>query len=689
MDTKRHRRAAALIFLLTTAAAARAQETPPAALPADSEARLAYEAGFYAQYTPRTALDMVNRTPGFVLSEGAAERRGFSGAVGNVLIDGQRPIAKSQTLADILQRIPAAQVVRIELLRGGGAAGDASGFAVLANVVRTHASGGGAWQLGTEYAGRDPVPNGWAAWSGRMGTTDYSLGANGYSLLREERGSRVIADGAGAVTSTRRDVSPRSFYEIAVNGEVGRVMFGGRTQLTGQVYRSRYQEDTRIGTYSPDGAFVDDEFNPYSEGKWTFEGGLSHERGLGPWSLTLNGLITRTRFESDISSTRSDTVGTVTSVFTQDIARKSGETILRATLDRELSSRHRIETSVEGALNAQDQQLSLTFDSGGGPFPIPVPNSNLAVREHRGDAYIAHTWTPAPRWSVEMRLAGEISRLSFTGDTDQSVDLAYFKPAIRITRELGRSDQLRLRIYRDVDQLDFTDFVSSASLSDNIIDGGNPDLRPETSWRIEATADLHFGTKGAASLTLFRHWLSGAVDLIPVGSPGARFDAPGNIGAGDVWGVEFDLELPLQPVISGGTFTLDSKWARSRVTDPVTGDRRSASDFEDLKLKVEFRQDLPKHKFSWGSSYAPKPELVSYRLGEIDRRRAHPLFDLWAETSVIEGYKFRMTITSLLSVPKRRQRTFFEPDRNGEVMRTERSERHPGHELIFTVSGNL
>lgn len=677
-------RAAALI-LLTTTAAARAQEAPP---PAQGEAPISYDANFYARYTPRTALDMVNRTPGFVLNEGTA-RRGFSGAAGNVLVDGQRPIAKSQTLGDILQRIPASQVVRIELLRGGAAAGDASGFAVLANVVRTRAAGGGAWQLGTEYAGRAPVPNGWAAWSGRVGRTDYSLGVNGYSLLREEHGSRVITDETGAVTANRTDVSPRSFYEIAINGEASRAMLGGLTRITGQVSRSRYHEGTRIDTFAPDGAFVDEEFNPYTEGKWTFESGLSHERDLGPWALTVDGLITRTRFESNISSRRSDAAGAVNSVFTQDIARDSGETILRATLERELSARHRIEANLEGALNTQDQQLALTFDFGTGPFPVPVPNSNLSVRERRGDGYIAHTWTPAARWSVETRLAGEISRLSFSGDTDQAVDLAYFKPSIQITREIGRSDQLRLRVYRDVGQLDFTDFVSSASLSDNTIDGGNPDLRPETSWRIEATADLHFGAKGAASVTLFRYWLSDAVDLIPVGPPGARIDAPGNIGDGDVWGVDFDLELPLQPVIPGGTFTLDGKWQRSRVTDPVTGERRAASEFEDLILKAEFRQDLPKHEFAWGSSYTPKPELVSYRLGEIDRRRAHPQFDLWAETSAIEGYKMRMTLTSLLGVPERRLRTFFDPDRNGAVTGTERSERHPGHELIVSVSGNF
>jgi len=44
--------------------------------------------------------------------------RGFAGAVGNVVINGARPSAKAETLQDILRRIPASQVVRVELMPG-------------------------------------------------------------------------------------------------------------------------------------------------------------------------------------------------------------------------------------------------------------------------------------------------------------------------------------------------------------------------------------------------------------------------------------------------------------------------------------------------------------------------------------------------------------------------------------------
>ena len=65
---------------------------PPTATSAD---RVTYDAAFFSQYNPQTALDMVRQTPGFSL-DGGEDRRGFSGAVGNLLIDGQRPSSKSQ-----------------------------------------------------------------------------------------------------------------------------------------------------------------------------------------------------------------------------------------------------------------------------------------------------------------------------------------------------------------------------------------------------------------------------------------------------------------------------------------------------------------------------------------------------------------------------------------------------------------
>ena len=140
--------------------------------------------------------------------------------------------------------------------------------------------------------------------------------------------------------------------------------------------------------------------------------------------------------------------------------------------------------------------MDLTLDAGAGPVPVPVPNSNLSVEENRGEAFVSHAWQINPLWSLDSRLAAETSRLSFTGDTEQSVSLTYVKPRVQLTRKFGQH-QLQMRVFRDVGQLDFTDFVSTARLADDLINGGNPDLRPQTAWAAEVEGDLRFANDAA------------------------------------------------------------------------------------------------------------------------------------------------------------------------------------------------
>src|SRR5436190_22631585 len=104
------------IAVAAALAAAQPQDDAPAPAPATAQpatqAVTSYPPEFFAATQPTTALDMVQRLPGFSFDAGD-DVRGFGGAAGNVLIDGARPASKEDKLDDILKRIPAAQVVRI------------------------------------------------------------------------------------------------------------------------------------------------------------------------------------------------------------------------------------------------------------------------------------------------------------------------------------------------------------------------------------------------------------------------------------------------------------------------------------------------------------------------------------------------------------------------------------------------
>ena len=146
-------------WLLMSAMAAAGPAWGQTTLPESPEARgqvdsrtgaLIYPADFYASARPVTALDMIARTPGFTLDEGDSVR-GLSGAQGNVLVDGRRPTSKGEDLGDLIARIAAGQVERIEIVRDRGAGLDMQGHAVVANIVRrADATASGAISLSSE-----------------------------------------------------------------------------------------------------------------------------------------------------------------------------------------------------------------------------------------------------------------------------------------------------------------------------------------------------------------------------------------------------------------------------------------------------------------------------------------------------------------------------------------------------------
>jgi hypothetical protein len=648
-----------------------------------------YEAAFFAQFAPRTALDMVRQVPSFSFRDTDKEQRGYSRAVGNVLIDGKRPSAKSQSLEDILDRIPATQVRRIEVLRGTETRAEAYGDAVLANVVRTPATGAGSWSLGVEDApGNGPAPNGFFAWSGRIGALDYGLGANTFSLERDLPGTRRITNAAGELTDVREETSPRTFEEYALNGEGSRDVGGGRLRVTGQVFRSNYHQANTLTFYPVDRPSTGDQLAPSSEGKRTLEFGANFDTAVGAWSWGLSAIATRARFDSEARVVDRSPTLAVTSTFEQVQARKSGETLVRATLGRPLASGHELQFGVDGALNTLDASLDRVSVYNGVAVRRHVPNANMRVAEKRAETFASYSWRGA-RWSTEARLAGESSQLDFSGDAEQTLSRSYVKPSFQLARTFGEQDQVRLRLYRDVGQIDFNDFASTVSPMDDRVDGGNPDLKPQTAWRVELGLDVRPSARTALSARVFHDWLEDAVDLVPLGNPADGIAAPGNIGRGSLDGVQLTFGTSLAPVLPGGTLNIDATFQDASVTDPLTAQPRTISKLVRNKITANLRQDLPRFGLAWGLKYVRTSAKTEFRLDETELRRASPSLDAFVERDVFRGMKVRLSVLSLQGSPELRRRKFYEGDRNGPLQSVEDTRYRPGRWITVALTGAL
>jgi len=91
------------------------ESAEPAEQPVAIEGKRYFRADFFIAYAPVTALDMVQRIPGFSIA-GDEGRRGFGENAGNVLIEGAGPVGL--TLAIDLA-LPGVDVIVVETRKAG------------------------------------------------------------------------------------------------------------------------------------------------------------------------------------------------------------------------------------------------------------------------------------------------------------------------------------------------------------------------------------------------------------------------------------------------------------------------------------------------------------------------------------------------------------------------------------------
>ena len=94
-----------------------------------------FEPAYFIEFDPVTALDLVDRTPGFNL-QSQSGGRGLSGVRSNILINGERPPPKGQSIWRQLSDMPYVNVTHIELIDTGAVPDiDMQGYPQVVNVI--------------------------------------------------------------------------------------------------------------------------------------------------------------------------------------------------------------------------------------------------------------------------------------------------------------------------------------------------------------------------------------------------------------------------------------------------------------------------------------------------------------------------------------------------------------------------
>lgn len=618
------------ILLATTAALAIAAASPvladaapaPQTAQAGDQGVLVFTPDFFKDARPNTALDMINRVPGFSVNDGDGAR-GFEGAVGNILINGARPASKNDTGSNVLSRTVATQVERIELVRGGAPGIDMQGYSVVANVIlkttssREHVLTANA----SLFEGGQDLFGGSYQFTAREGDRTWGVTLSDGISSSDSNGAGYVVrtDANGNILRNEQYYNDGYGGGNSIRGNFSTPLMGGKIDLTAR-YGINDWHNINLQT-APD---IRRE-SLYDEDGHSGEFGVVYTRPLSE-KLKLETRFIHEFGDFDSLSTSRTRVGATDSpeqLFNAD--GKSSETILRGLVRYERSPAMDFETGGEIAYNMLETEQAYTV----GGVAVPLPSASVKVEETRGELFGKATWRINPKWTLESGLRLESSTISQSGDAAQEKSFFFAKPRILATWTPMPNNQLRLRFERVVGQLDFGDFAASAEFADENVFGGNVNLQPESRWVSELTYEKRFWGEGIVSIGLRHDEITDAIDLIPLEGGLA---AVGNIGDGTLDQLALNVTIPTDKLgVSGGKFGFRNTWNKTEVTDPTSGETRPISGVRASQATITFQQDITSWKLQWGGAWIPLLGQKDYQPDQISGWRGTDYYELWAE----------------------------------------------------------
>jgi outer membrane receptor for ferrienterochelin and colicins len=471
---------ASMIAVPAIAQSTDAGEPAGSASPGAAGAKRVYTPADFARFAPKTAYDMLVQVPSFSIRGVDTSTRGLGQASENVLINGQRITDKSGGAVDQLQRTAASSVERIEIV-DAASLGIAGLSGQVANVVlkqAAKASGQFEWDptMRAHYA-KPEYFGGSVSYSGRAGPLDYTFSARNGAGRGAYGGPILIFDRNGVLTESRNEIYHGEYEEVNLQAKfgldgpgssVGNLSLGytpywspgdlrdRRTLATGEIrHRTNLQKiDGYIGDING-----------------------NYEFALGPGRLKLIGL---THWEhSPLVVTQIltfDTSGAAPQGIRFDRDTHTRETIGRAEYHWK-TGKNDWQFSFERAFNSLDQVGRLfSLDAGGDFVAVPFPEGSGKVTETRYEGFGTLSRRLAPNLNVQVALGAEASTLGLVGGAQRK----FFRPkgSVDLGWHLSKTWDVNVKLRRRVGQIDFSDFLSQAVLSQDRTNAGNVNLVP-------------------------------------------------------------------------------------------------------------------------------------------------------------------------------------------------------------------
>ncbi len=664
------------------------------AVPAPANGAQRYGPSDFARFAPRTALDMVEKVPGFLIVTGTnGGGRGLGAATENVLINGERIANKSTDARSALQRIAATQVAYVEIVDGAslnvpGLTGQVANVVLVAGAADKGFKTTVRWQ--PEW--RPRIADNWLAGevstTGKLGGTRVTLSLKNEATRQGHWGPEQRFDGNGVLQFTRDEFAtyygdrPRLALALARTTGAGNKW---NFNLGGQL--QRLENRVRGISVQPAEGTVRETFESVEDER-NFDIGGDYELGLGKGRLKLIGLY---RFE------HSPFVDTF--IVDRDIGGRSGErfkqtadeseSILRGEYGWRTADGTDWQVALEGAYNSLDVDAEFaTLQPAGSFLPVVFGGETTKVEEKRSDASLTWGRALAANLIAQINLGAEYSELSSSGPGGLTRRFIRPKGKVALAWKLSDKTTVNWFVQRRVDQLNFFDFASSVDVANGQGNGGNGLLVPPIVNRTELELVQDMGAWGNASVAFAYAYAQDLVDQIPL-SP--TTEGRGNLPGAHLYRVSSKATLLLDRLgWRGARINSDLTWRRNRVRDPLTGVWRDQSQGQEYVVDLSLRHDIPATKLAWGAGYFDERYSPNLRLGAIEREYTDGAFvTAFVEHKDVAGFTVKLSYRNLAGMKDGFDRTVFVDRRDGPIAFRESRQRQFGQYFQLTVTGTL
>jgi hypothetical protein len=665
------------------------QQPAPAAANGDAQV---FEPAYFAQFAPRNALDMVDRIPGFSISGGNDQgQRGLGQATQNVIVNGERLSSKSESVRDQLRRIPATDVVRIEIL-DGNATSIPGLTGQVANVVYTSNGSSGQFEWTTGFRPHNTEAQ---LFGGEISVIG-SSGALDYTVSLSNENNRFGADGPVSITDRDGALIESQYSKLSGKFDNPKIStafsydFGGDVTANlnlsyGSDFFSRKEPETAIdsaGVTRTREALVEEDGPEYELG-----GDIQFPFGPGSLKLILLERFERDNYSSTVIDRLSD--DSPPRGFRFEQTNGAGERIGRLEYDWKLWGAD-WQLSGEAAFNRLDRRSRLFELAPGGEFvQLAFPQGNGGVTEDRYDASLSISRSLSSTLSVQVIGAMEFSTIEQTGFAANSRSFKRPKGSFAATWKPRDDFDISVTLAKRVSQLSFGDFLASVSLNNDNQNGGNNELVPYQSYNVEIEANKTFGAWGSLKLEARKAWFEDFIDWFPL--PGGG-EARGNIGDADRLHLQANATINLDPLgFRGARLDLEVVKRDMNVIDPFTGLNRPFSYDQEGSFEIDFRHDVPGTDWAWGANLDHFDQAPYARRFEIGREWEGKVFgSLFIEHKDVLGLTVRARANNLLGARDYFRRTVFDgPRPEGAVRFEEYRSRRIGPIFRLTVSGDF